>query len=66
MINPTDQQIHRFKPIINQSQPTDPNPARRSTLIQPPKSKTQGMAIKLQRQESRWRNREGRERREQK
>ena len=57
--------INRSKPTINRSQLTDPNPARRSTLIQPPKSKTQGMAMKLQRWESRWRNREGRERREQ-
>ena len=36
MINPTDpptdQQIHRFKPTINRSQPTDPNPIRRSTM----------------------------------
>ena len=34
--------INWSKPTINRSQPTDPNPARRSTLIQPPKSKTQG------------------------
>ena len=39
MINPTDppinQQIHCFKPTINRSQPTDPNPARRSTTNDP-------------------------------
>ena len=36
MINPTDpptnQQIHHFKPTINWSQPTDPNPACWSTM----------------------------------
>ena len=33
--SPTDQQIHCFKPTINRSQPTDPNPARRSTTNDP-------------------------------
>ena len=33
--------INRSKPTINQSQPIDSNPARQSTLIQPPKSKIQ-------------------------
>ena len=39
MINPTDpptdQQIHHFKPTINRSQPTDPNPTRQSTTNNP-------------------------------
>ena len=33
--------INRSKPTINRSQPTNPKPARQSTPIQPPKSKTQ-------------------------
>ena len=77
MINPTDpptdQQIHHFKPtdqlIQTHHQPIPAHWSKPSSPIHvDPTSKIQnpGMAMKLQRWESRWRNREGRERREHK